>query len=70
MKYIDVLITTHSTDESKDLDQIIMPTHIAKDLEAAGWTVRSTIVLDHKTGLTGNYRNEKVQHRIEKEAGH
>ena len=67
MRYIDVVVNTHDTDP--DALQITWPSDIAAALEKAGYTVRSAVVVDGSSGLTGVIRNDKVQGKINKELG-
>ena len=67
MRYIDVVVNTHDTDP--DALQIIWPSDIAAALEKAGYVVRSAVVMDSSSGLTGVIRNDKVQGKINKELG-
>ena len=72
MQYIDVHVTTHG---DGNLDQVLLPTHISRILEdsgvleEAGIFVRSVIVTDSNTGLSGSYRADRVQHKIDKAKG-
>ena len=66
MKYIDVVVVLHN---ESSLDIPLMPTHVEKVLTEAGFTVRSTTVLDANTGLTGSFRPDGIQHKIDKENG-
>lgn len=67
MKYIDVMITANGTDREDRLDMPLMPSQIERVLAKAGFTVRTVLVLDSDTGLTGSVRSDKVQLRINKE---